>query len=346
MIKYPAAINHISELGFHWETQDPFLFCAFHQDHYPPGNQNLGPNEALLAGRISGNDFNKKEGFRMYHGQQVPGFPGHPHAGFETITLVEKGYVDHSDSLGAKGRFGYGDVQWMTAGKGILHSEMFPLVNQKEDNPLLLFQIWLNLPRASKEVKPHFKMYWNELIPREEIMSSNGKKTSIKIIAGQLCQTKALAPTPDSFASKEENQVNIWRISMEEGAEFQFPESSLASHRNLYFFEGNKIEINGKEISNGHQIELDAQEKTKLVCTAEAAEFLFLEAKPINEPVVQRGPFVASSPEAMNEVIRHYQETEFGGWPFATYEQVHPVAARRFAQHSGGKIEHPPTPLT
>ena len=342
MTKKNNPIKEIKGLGFHWETLDPFLFCAFHQDHFPPGNANLGPHQAFLEGRMRGNDFTKRDGFRMYHGQQVPGFPGHPHAGFETITLVERGYVDHSDSLGAKGRFGFGDVQWMTAGKGVLHSEMFPLVNQDEDNPLLLFQIWLNLPKRSKKVEPHFKMYWNELIPIEEVVSPNGKKSKVKIIAGKLCKTKALPPTPDSFAANEENQVNVWRISMEEGAVFQLPKNTQPTNRVLYFFEGGKIEINQSEISSGQYIGLDAQQETELSCVSGAAEFLFLEAMPINEPVLQRGPFVASSPQEMNDFIMDYQQTEYGGWPFDVYENVHPVNAGRFAQHGDGKIEHPP----
>ncbi len=335
-------IKEIKNLGFHWETLDPFLFCAFHQDHFPPGNEKLGPHPSFLEGRMRGNDFTKRDGFRMYHGQQVPGFPGHPHAGFETITLVEKGYVDHSDSLGAKGRFGFGDVQWMTAGKGVLHSEMFPLVNQDEDNPLLLFQIWLNLPKRSKKVEPHFKMYWNETIPVEVIENSKGKKASVKIIAGKLCKTEALSPTPDSFAAKAENNVNVWRISLEEEASLSLPKNELPTNRALYFFEGGNIELNGKEIESGHQITLDAQQETELVSTSkEGAEFLYLEALPINEPVLQRGPFVASSPEEMNEFIMDYQQTEYGGWPFDVYENVHPVDAGRFAQHSDGKVEHP-----
>ena len=70
----------------------------------------------------------------MYHGTGVPGFPSHPHRGFETVTLARKGYIDHSDSLGAKACFGHGDVQWMTAGSGVVHSEMFPLLNQDSPN--------------------------------------------------------------------------------------------------------------------------------------------------------------------------------------------------------------------
>ena len=119
----------IKPLGFPWETTNPFLFCAYHADAYPKGNGEMGPNESL-AGRNIGQDFTIKDGWRMYHGEKVPGFPSHPHRGFETITVVEKGLVDHADSLGASGRYGNGDVQWMTAGKGLQHSEMFPLLKK------------------------------------------------------------------------------------------------------------------------------------------------------------------------------------------------------------------------
>ena len=112
-----SAIKDIKALGFPWETADPFLFCVYHKDDYPKGNDQLGPN-ASLEGRILGQDFTVKDGWRMYHGQTIPGFPQHPHRGFETVTIVQEGLVDHSDSLGAAGRFGNGDVQWMTARQG------------------------------------------------------------------------------------------------------------------------------------------------------------------------------------------------------------------------------------
>jgi redox-sensitive bicupin YhaK (pirin superfamily) len=95
----------------------------------------MGP-AASLAGRQLGQDFEGKDGWRMYHGEDVPGFPGHPHRGFETITIVRSGYIDHSDSLGAAARYGRGDVQWLTAGRGILHAEMFPLIERQRGNPL------------------------------------------------------------------------------------------------------------------------------------------------------------------------------------------------------------------
>ena len=87
------------------------------------------------------------------------GAPDHPHRGFETVTLVRRGHVDHSDSLGATARFGAGDVQWMTAGRGIVHSEMFPLLDRAERNPTELFQLWLNLPARSKLVDPNFAVH-------------------------------------------------------------------------------------------------------------------------------------------------------------------------------------------
>src|SRR5262245_65515327 len=126
-----------------WPTIDPFLFCVHHHDAYPAGNEALGPDAELTA-RDLGMDFSGGDGWNMYHGLVVPGFPQHPHRGFETVTYVRRGLIDHSDSLGAAARFGRGDTQWLTAGGGIVHSEMFPLLEEDSDNPLELFQIWLN----------------------------------------------------------------------------------------------------------------------------------------------------------------------------------------------------------
>jgi redox-sensitive bicupin YhaK (pirin superfamily) len=137
-----------------WPTLDPFLFCVHHDDDYPPGDEELGPCEPLV-GRNLGMDFSGLDGWSMYHGSLVPGFPQHPHRGFETISFMRRGFMDHSDSLGATARFGRGDVQWMTAGSGIVHAEMFPLLDDAGRNPLELFQIWLNLPSADKMVPPH-----------------------------------------------------------------------------------------------------------------------------------------------------------------------------------------------
>ena len=162
------AVIQQRSLGFPWDTTDPFLLCVHHDDAYPRGNAQLGPN-ASLAGRDIGQDFAGKDGWRMYHGRTVPGFPSHPHRGFETVTIVRKGLIDHADSLGAAARFGNGDVQWLTAGRGVVHSEMFPLLRADQPNPLELFQIWLNLPAAGKMAAPHFTMFWSEDIPRHVV---------------------------------------------------------------------------------------------------------------------------------------------------------------------------------
>ena len=212
----------VQQLGFPWETADPFLFCVHHDDAYPKGNERMGP-AASLAGRDLGMDFEGLDGWRMYHGQVVPGFPQHPHRGFETVTIVRRGLIDHSDSLGAAARFGRGDVQWLTAGKGIVHSEMFPLIDRDGDNPLELFQIWLNLPRADKMAEPHFAMLWDEAIPRLRTTDADGRLTEVTVVAGRLGDREALAPPPRSWAARPDSAVAIWIIVMAPGARFQLP---------------------------------------------------------------------------------------------------------------------------
>src|SRR6187399_593606 len=102
----------VEPLGAQWRTPDPFLFCVHHDDGYPAANAALGPATAL-DGRSLGSDFSHQNGFSMYHGEVVPGFPQHPHRGFETVTVVRQGLLDHSDSMGATARYGGGDVQWL-----------------------------------------------------------------------------------------------------------------------------------------------------------------------------------------------------------------------------------------
>ncbi|MCG6187801.1 pirin family protein [Maribellus maritimus] len=329
-------ILRIQKLGFPWVTQDPFLFCVHHLDYYPKGNDKLGP-DASLQRRNLGNDFVVKDGWRMYHGTEVPGFPVHPHRGFETITFVFKGMVDHSDSNGAAGRYGERDVQWMTAGSGLQHSEMFPLLKKNETNTLELFQIWLNLPGEKKFVKPAYKMLWGEEIPLIEFTDDKHKKTSVDVIAGKIENISAPEPTPDSWAFNEENNIAIWQITMDEDASWKIPVSKEKINRSLYFFEGNSIQINHKKIESNHLLELDSTQEITIHNGNTSGRFLLLQGKPINEPVVQYGPFVMNSELEIKQAFSDYKKTQFGGWPWPETGMVHGKERGRFAKMENGE---------
>jgi redox-sensitive bicupin YhaK (pirin superfamily) len=334
------AILKLQPLGFPWETADPFLFCVHHDDAYPKGNGRFGP-DVSLAGRNIGQDFGGKDGWNMYHGDQVPGFPSHPHRGFETVTIVRKGLTDHSDSLGAAARFGGGDVQWLTAGKGIVHSEMFPLLSTEQANPLELFQIWLNLPARSKMCEPHFTMLWAEDIPHRFFETPDGAVTEVACIAGRFDEVRPLAPPPDSWASQAEADVAIWTLRMEPGARWTLPAAANpASRRKLYFFQGASVQVAGETLTQHAAIELRATSAVEVVNTGgDVAEFLLLQGRPIGEPVAQYGPFVMNTEAELKQAFADYRRTEFGGWPWPDHGPVHGPENLRFARHADGRVE-------
>ncbi len=333
-------IFDIKPLGFQWQTYDPFLFCAYHHDQFPRGNGSFGPATSLV-GRNLGMDFEIRDGFRMYHGKAVPGFPAHPHRGFETITIVQQGLVDHADSLGAAGRYGDGDVQWLTAGKGIQHSEMFPLVDEHNANPLLLFQLWLNLPAKSKMAPPHFLMYWNADLPRVHEQDQHGRKIQIEITAGNYCGTNALPPPPHSWASDASNEVAAWVIDIDPDAQWQLPAASSGLNRTLYFFEGSDAGFDGKTVKVMHSLRLQSDRALLIHNGEKHARLLMLQGRPINEPVAQHGPFVMNTHEELVQTFNDYQRDQFGGWPWPRADQVH-GHRQRFARYSDGSETEPP----
>jgi quercetin 2,3-dioxygenase len=338
-----SPVIEIKPLGFPWVTSDPFLFCAYHDDAYPRGNAQMAP-QASLAGRQIGQDFSRKDGWSMYHGESVPGFPAHPHRGFETVTVVRKGLIDHSDSLGATARFGRGDAQWLTAGGGVVHSEMFPLLEQEQDNPLELFQIWLNLPAKNKMVPAHFTMFWSQDIPRLLAKDDAGRVTEISVVAGRLDGAGApLPPPPDSWAARPEADVAIWTIRMEPGAHWTLPAAKgEGTHRNLYFFKGVAANVGGQPVRAPSAIELRANTPVDLVNDSDTeAEFLLLQGRPIGEPVAQYGPFVMNTQGEIMQAMQDYRRTQFGGWPWADSAPVHGREAARFARHPDGREETP-----
>ncbi len=330
----------MAPLGMHWQTLDPFLFCAYHNDAYPEGNAEMGVSGSKLSGRAIGSDFSAKDGWSMYHGDVVPGFPRHPHRGFETITLARRGYIDHSDSLGATARFGEGDVQWMTAGSGIVHAEMFPLVRQDAGNHTELFQIWLNLPAASKMVAPHFSMLWSEHMPRVAPRGSIG--TEVVIVAGALDDVSPPAPPPDSWASNAQARIVIWTIDLAHGANWTLPAASSDVNRVLYLFNGDAVTVAGQSISAGHAMQLAPDAPVALHNDGGHAQMLLLQGRPIGEPVAQHGPFVMNTQQQIREAMADYQRTGFGGWPWSNDGPVHPRDAACFARYPDGSTAIPP----
>ena len=334
-----APITAITAIrGTLWPVSDPFLFCAYHNDAYPVGNADLGP-AASLEGRNLGRDFTGKDNWRMYHGRTVPGFPRHPHRGFETVTVVRSGLLDHSDSMGATARYGGGDVQWLTAGRGIQHAEMFPLVKQDAPNPLELYQIWLNLPARDKMVPPHFTMLWEKTIPKVVERDAAGKQVTLTLSAGAYKAHTPPPPPPNSWASRPEAEVAIWTIQLEPGARFTLPTVSRGTKRSLYVRDG-EVRVNGQAAAVNHRVEVDEPGTLAIEAGARPADLLLLQGRPIGEPVAKRGPFVMNTQDEIRQAYVDYRSTQFGGWPWEGNGPVH-AHKERFAIHIDGRTEKP-----
>jgi redox-sensitive bicupin YhaK (pirin superfamily) len=338
----PDPIVNVLPLGARWQTADPFLFCVHHIDHFPPGNDHLGP-AASLAGRDMGQDFAGKDGWRMYHGDLVPGFPQHPHRGFETVTIVRDGYIDHSDSLGATARFGMGDVQWLTAGAGVVHSEMFPLLDANGPNTLELFQIWLSLPGKDKLATPYFTMFWERDLPRRRFTDARGRSTQVTLTAGALDDLQPLAPPPHSWAAHEEADVAIWSIVVEAGATWTVPPArGSRTLRTLHVFAGSALRVGDLVVPCPAAIQIHAGQPVPIEAVDGPVEILLLQGRPISEPVAQHGPFVMNTRSELEQAFADYQRTRFGGWPWPSDAPVHPREQGRFARHADGRVEQAP----
>ena len=331
-----SPVRQTVALGPRWPTIDPFLFCAHHDDAYPAGDDVLAP-AVPVDERELGMDFSGKDGWSMYHGLVVPGFPQHPHRGFETVTFVRKGLIDHSDSLGAAARFGRGDVQWLTAGSGVVHAEMFPLLDRTHANPLELFQIWLNLPAHDKMVDPYFTMFWDGDMP---IVRADG--VEVTVIAGSLGDAVAPPPPPDSYAAHADADIAILHIRLDAGAAWTLPAAAgPETARVLYVFEGDTVDVAGTIVPLDTGVVVDPTSEIALVAGDGEVEILVLQGRPLDEPVAQYGPFVMNTDDEIEQAFIDYRETQFGGWPWSEDGPTHGRDQGRFARHVDGRVEEP-----
>jgi redox-sensitive bicupin YhaK (pirin superfamily) len=335
------AVLDVVELGMPWVGLDPFIMTVHHLDRYPAGNDVMGP-AASLQGRQIGADFSYRDGWSMYHGDVVPGFPRHPHRGFETVTVVRRGFVDHSDSLGATGRYGEGDVQWLTTGAGVMHAEMFPLINETGPNVLELFQIWLNLPPESKMVPAHFSMLWGEDIPTLDVASD----VEIDVMAGEFEGHRPPSPPPDSWASASDSRLAIWLIRLGPGARWTLPADVVGLNRMLHLFDGEDVAVDGVTITKSTGVKVASDATIDLENRGGPAEFLLLQGRPIGAPVFQMGPFVMNSPEQLRQAVDDYHRTRFGEWNWGGPSPVHAREQGRFARHADGRVEQREMPAT
>jgi quercetin 2,3-dioxygenase len=354
MLNTSGVVKRIGSLGFPFQTQDPFLFCVYHNDKYPIGNK----DNMNAPRRGNGADFDWSQPYRMYHGDEIPGFPQHPHRGFETMTLVREGTCDHTDSLGASGRYGgdgkASDMQWMTAGKGCVHGENFPLVHSDKANTLKLFQIWINLPAKSKFCNPGFKMYWAE--KSSFVEGENGARCEVS--AGRLGDVKASAePPPDSWASDPKNDVGLFLATLPPNSKIEIPAAleGISINRMAYVVEGSTSGadtsfVGGKGVPGGRGFaELQADIPVLLENRHESEEMwvLFLQGRPIGEPVSQRGPFVMNTDKEIQQAFSDYRQTQFGGWPWKDDAVAFPRTQTRFAEYvENGKKRRELAPLS
>ncbi len=225
----------------------------------------------------------------------LKGFPWHPHRGIETITYVTRGDVEHGDSLGNKGIISSGDVQWMTAGSGIVHQEM---PKGDADGSMHGFQLWANLPASQKMMAPRYRGITSDRIPAVEL--ENG--TKVKVIAGSI--GGARGPMDDIVIDPEFFDCTV-------PADQTFRHHTNPTYTAFIYVTGGKGIADGKTIKNGTLVLFDEGEQVAVRAARESLRFLLLTGKPLNEPVAWRGPIVMNTQAELETAFREYREGTF-----------------------------------
>ena len=225
----------------------------------------------------------------------IAGFPPHPHRGFETVTYLMEGHMKHRDHLGNEGDLQQGGVQWMTAGRGIIHEEM----PQQQDGLLRGFQLWINLPAAEKMKAAGYRDIADNEIPRLDL-SSGGQ---IKAIAGEVTIGNQVISAPVKGGSTDPLYLDV---KLRAGETVTVP-LKQGYNAFLYLFEG-QVGIAGETVKTDHLATFTDGDRITLVAGDNGARLLLLAGKPIGEPIAQYGPFVMNTQDEINQALSDYRD--------------------------------------
>ena len=328
-------------LSMHWDTEDPFIFASHHSDEYPAGNAQQAPPLEMIRGRNLGRDYEKRFGFRMYNGKVVPGFPLHAHMGYEVVSIAEKGFIDHFDSLGNKGRYGFGDIQWLSAGTRYHHCEMYPLAFSDKDNPNDITQIMINLPKTYRTSKPRFEMMWSESVPLVKGKDEKGKDLSVKVIVGKWGEARSVSPIQHSWAADPKGNVRILKIVLSPGARVQMSRVASGINRNLYFTKGGRISMGDVDYGVETRLKLVTDRDFHIINGEEESEIWLLEGSPIGEKYYSFGPVIANDEKSVRSAMNEIRENEIKDWRWGIVDKTNPPGTKRFVEYSDGTVERP-----
>lgn len=224
----------------------------------------------------------------------------HPHRGFETVTLVYQGELQHRDSTGSGGIIGPGDVQWMTAGSGILHEEFHSHAFTERGGVMEMVQLWVNLPAKEKSTPPGYQTILDKTIPIVELQNGSGK---IRVIAGEFSGYRGPAKT---FTP-----IHVWDLQISAGKNIMLhvPQGFTCVLINLR----GTVLINDSQLIHASEFAVFERNNTEILLdTSTPATLLLLSGKPIEEPVVGYGPFVMNSQQEIDVALKDFHEGRFG----------------------------------
>jgi redox-sensitive bicupin YhaK (pirin superfamily) len=232
-------------------------------------------------------------------GNEKRGVGGHPHKGFETVTVAYQGELEHRDSSGGGGKIGAGDVQWMTAGSGIVHQEFHSQDFTRKGGTLQMVQLWVNLRAKDKIAKAGYQTLLKVQIPNVELPQNAG---NVRVIAGSYGGHEGPAKT---FSP-----INLWDVNLRSG---ESPELPLPNgHTTTFLVLSGEVEVDGKKAGEG-DLAIFARNGDSITVKAKTdAKLLVMDGEPIDEPVVGQGPFVMNSRAEIQQAFKDYQLGHMG----------------------------------